>query len=223
MITGKDKLSDVIGRNIDLLPIVHRLGLSAGIGENNISHLCKTRGLDTRFILGVLNTFSTDDYLPNPDDLELKPLIDFLTRTHEYHKNVTIPRLYALMERMKQLMPDERLPVVVEQYLRQYIEKLIRHIDYEEDEIFPLVEKKTGLPPGTAVNNLKKLFRQHTNVENEISDLKTIIIRHIPGDVDMTLIHDLLHTLSHFEKEQVDHARFEDKILIPKLIDLLEH
>jgi regulator of cell morphogenesis and NO signaling len=120
-------------------------------------------------------------------------------------------------------MPAEKLPVVVEKYLHQYIEKLIRHIDYEEREIFPLVGKQAGPKSGSAYTNLKKLFRQHTNVENEISDLKTIIIRHIPEDINMTLIHDLLHTLSHFEKEQLDHARFEDKILIPKLIALLEN
>ena len=71
--------------------------------------------------------------------------------------------------------------------------------------------------------NIKKLFRQHTNVENEISDLKTIIIRHIPQNANMDLIHDLLHTLAHFEKEQLDHARFEDKILISKLLKLLSN
>ena len=58
-------------------------------------------------------------------------------------------------------------------------------------------------------------------IRDRRSDLKTIIIRHIPDNIDMNLVHDLLHTLSHFEKEQLDHARFEDKILIPKLLKAL--
>ena len=219
MITANTKLSDVVGNNIDLLPIIHRLGISNNIGEHTIGEVCSRNGKETGFVLGLLNTYSSADYFPKPDDLELEPLIDFLILTHTYHKQVTIPRLYGFIEQLKQLMPNEKLLIVVEKYLNQYIKKLLRHIDFEEQDIFPLVTKKGS--PDDRIVNIKKLFRQHTNVENEISDLKTIIIRHIPATIDMDLVHDLLHTLSHFEKEQLDHARFEDKLLIPKLLDLL--
>jgi regulator of cell morphogenesis and NO signaling len=222
MITENDKLSDIIGRNIDLLPILHRIGLSVLIGENNIREACRLRDIDARFAIGILNTFSSPDYLPEPEEMDLLPLISFLIKTHEYHKQVTIPRLLELIAQMKLLMPGDKLLITVEKYLNHYIARLIKHIDYEEKEIFPLVERKTVTKRKSPVTNLKKLFKQHTNVENEISDLKTIIIRHIPGNIDMSLVHDLLHTLAHFEKEQLDHARFEDKVLIPKLIALLE-
>ena len=219
MITENDKLSDVIGRNIDLLPIIHRLGLSTTMGERNIRDVCSQYVKDVNFILGILNTYTSVDYFPKPEDIELEPLIEFLIQTHNYHKQVTIPRLYDFIDQLKRQMPDDKLLLVIEKYLNQYIKKLIQHIDFEEHDIFPLVNKmKSGDEKSV---NIKKLFRQHTNVENEISDLKTIIIRHIPQKVNMDLIHDLLHTLSHFEKEQLDHARFEDKILIPNLLRLL--
>lgn len=217
MITENDKLSDVISKNIDLLPIVHRLGLSKNIGERNIREVCSLCATDVNFILGILNTYSFADYFPKPEDVELPLLIEFLKKTHEFHKQVTIPRLYASIDQLKLLMPNEKLLIVVEKFLTQYITKLVAHIDFEEKEIFSLVGKKYDSEVRSPVSNLKKLFKQHTNVENEISDLKTIIIRHIPANVNMALIHDLLHTLAHFEKEQLDHARFEDKILIPKL------
>jgi len=219
MITENDKLSDVVSRNIDLLPIIHRLGLSQNMGERNICEVCRQNMKDVNFILGILNTYSSADYLPKPDDLELKSLIDFLTLTHNYHKKVTIPRLYGFIVQLKQQMPNEKLLLIVEKYLNQYIKKLLQHIDFEEQDIFPLVNKRKSDDEKSV--NINKLFRQHTNVENEISDLKTIIIRHIPQNVNMDLINDLLHALSHFEKEQLDHARFEDKILIPKLLVLM--
>ncbi|MDO9254923.1 MAG: hemerythrin domain-containing protein [Bacteroidales bacterium] len=219
MISENNKLSDVVSNNIDLLPILHRLGLSANIGERSISEVCGINQKDMRFVLGILNTYSSADYFPKPDDLELQPLVDFLIQTHNYHKQVTIPRINGFIEQLKQHMPNEKLLIIVEKYLNQYIRKLIQHIDFEELEIFPLVKMDNKYD----VNSLKikKIFKQHTNVENEISDLKTIIIRHIPDNIDMNLVHDLLHALSHFEKEQLDHARFEDKILIPKLLKLL--
>jgi len=219
MITENDKLSDIVSNNIDLLPILNRLGISTNIGERSISEVCTLNKKDIRFVLGILNTYSSSEYFPKPDELQLLPLVDFLTQTHNYHKQVTIPRLYSFIGKLKQLMPNEKLLIIVEKYLNQYIKKLVSHIDFEEQEIFPLVNIKNH----SDVNSLKirKLFKQHTNVENEISDLKTIIIRHIPDNIDMNLIHDLLHTLSHFEKEQLDHARFEDKILVPKLLTML--
>ena len=220
MITEKDKLSDVISTNIDLLPIIHQLGLCTNIGEKTIREVCSLKKLDVKFILDILNTYTFADYFPKPEDVELKPLIDFLTNTHKFHKQVTIPRLSGIIVQMKQLMPNEKLLIIVEKYLNQYIKKLFEHIDFEEKEIFPLVEQKHDYKVKNTTPNLKKLFKQHTNVENELSDLKTILIRHIPDNVDMNLIHDLLHTLAHFEKEQIGHARFEDKILIPKLFDL---
>jgi regulator of cell morphogenesis and NO signaling len=219
MITENSKLSDIVSSNIDLLPILHRLGISSNIGERNINEVCAVHEKDMKFVLGILNTYASADYFPKPDDLDLKPLIDFLTETHNYHKQVTIPRLYGFVTQLKLRMPDVKLLITVEKYLNQYIKKLLQHIDFEEHEIFPLV--KTGLSADVKPLKTDKLFRQHTNVENEISDLKTIIIRHIPDNIDMNLVHDLLHTLSHFEKEQLDHARFEDKILIPKLLKAL--
>lgn len=221
MITEHDKLSDIIGKNIDLLPIVDRIGLSVLIGEKSLQEACRLNGVETRFTLGILNTFSSSDYLPEPEDMELQPLIAFLTKTHEYHKKITIPRLFGLVEEMKQLMPGEKLLITVEKYLNQYIDRLLAHINFEEKEIFPLVQRNPGDRRSSHAAVLKKIFKQHMNVENEISDLKTIIIRHIPVNADMSLVHDLLHTLSHFEKEQLDHARFEDKILIPKLKAML--
>lgn len=219
MITGNNKLSDIISNDINLLPITHRLGISTNMGEKSISDACIAFQKDERFILAILNTYSIKNYFPAPDDLDLEPLIEFLTLTHTYHKQVTIPSLYGVIEKLKQLMPGEKLLIIIEQYLNQYIKKLIQHIDFEEQEIFPLV-RETNIHDAS-LPNIKKLLRQHTNVENELSDLKTIITRHIPENLDLNLVYDLLHTLSHFEKEQLDHARFEDKILIPKFLNLI--
>lgn len=45
MITENDKLSDIISRNIDLLPIVHRIGLGILIGEKSIREACRLKGV----------------------------------------------------------------------------------------------------------------------------------------------------------------------------------
>ena len=77
---------------------------------------------------------------------------------------------------------------------------------------------------------LTSLLRQYKRPNDKIKALKDKgIIKsvkrgiYIPGEnANMQLIHDILHALSHFEQEQIDHARFEDKILVPKLLELLK-
>lgn len=226
LIHVNDQLSGVISQDVDLLPIVARFGISSGIGQSTIGEICRQQHIDPDFFLAVLNTYHNHEYFPAIESINLSMLTDFLTKTHVYHKNVTIPLLLNLMQELKEKLPDTRLVNTLEKYLNTYVEKLLAHIEFEEMHIFPLV----GLLSGAHIDKksrfssvqLKKLFGQHANVETEISDLILIIIRHIPTNADVQLFHAMLHTLSHFEKEQIDHARFEDKILVPRLLELFQ-
>jgi regulator of cell morphogenesis and NO signaling len=225
LINANDRLGEVISRNIDLLPVVERFGIISGIGQSTIGEICKSHGVDAGFFLAVLNTYHNHDYFPAVESIDLSLLTDFLTKTHLYHKKVTIPLLQELMQELKGKLPDTRLVTTLEKYLDLYIGNLMDHIAFEEKHIFPLADllTRSGSERKSNVSSrqLKKLFGQHANVETEISDLILIIISHIPAGADVQLFHSILHTLSHFEREQVDHARFEDKILVPRLLELV--
>ena len=224
LIEADDKLCEVLGRNIDLLPIVFRFGISSNLGQSTLEDISLKKNIDLYFLLAVLNTYHSSNYFPNTDSINLTLLTDFLIRTHQYHKQVTIPLLGSLMQELKIKLPDTKLIITLEKYLNDYVTRLIDHIEFEEKYIFPLVGildengRRSDLKTSSA--NLKKLFGQHSNVETEISDLIIIILKHIPENADIQIFHDILHTLSHFEKEQIDHARFEDKILVPRLLKL---
>lgn len=220
MITANDKLADVICRNINILPIVFRFGIGSNMGNGTIEKVCSEKKVDLNFFLSVLNTYDSGDYFPRIDCVDLRLLIDFLIKTHEYHKMITIPKLQGLMVELKQKYPNLKLSITLEKYLNDYIDKLLAHIEFEEKYIFPLIIEP-GIQDKASLGNLKKIFGQHTNVETELSDLIVIIIQHIPHNSDVQLFHEILHSLSHFEKEQIDHARFEDKILVPRLMELL--
>jgi regulator of cell morphogenesis and NO signaling len=221
MISAHEKLSDVVCRNIDLLPVIYRFGIKSEIRQKSIAEVCSAQGIDLPLFLAVVNTFDSDDYFPKPQDLELQPLINFLVSTHTYLKEITIPFVTSLVDRLKEESEDKKFVNIIEQYFNKYVHHLLKHIEFEEKNIFPLVEQGDKKRSKTSKQYLKDLFRQHENVEGEISDLLTIIIQHIPDKANIRIIHEVLHALSHFEKEQVDHSRFEDKILVPKLMAIL--
>jgi regulator of cell morphogenesis and NO signaling len=97
--------------------------------------------------------------------------------------------------------------------------------DSEETELFPLIgiilDQHNSIL-GKADYYSDKILQEHVNVEDKLSDLKTILIKFLPQDVNENSLNDLLFELSRFEQELIDHARFEDKILIPKLVKLLK-
>jgi len=222
MIKTTDKLYDIIVSNIDLLPIVNRFDIKSNIGQKTIATICNEKQIDAGFFVSILNTFHSPDFFPPIEKIDLQSLVFFLTNTHNYLKNVSIPKLYQLIDELKVQNPMDKFIVVVENFFVEYISRLKKHIEYEEKEIFPLVENWSEVKSKKTSKEIKKLFKQHENVENEISDLLAIIVQHIPENANMQLIHDILHALSHFEQEQIDHARFEDKILVPKLLELLK-
>lgn len=222
MIKTTDKLFEVIVNNIDLLPIVNRFEIKSNIGQKTIANICTEKQIDAGFFVSILNTFNSPDYFPPIEKVDLQTLVFFLTNTHNYLKNVSIPKLYQLIDELKVQNPTDKFIVIIENFFVEYITNLKKHIEYEEKEIFPLVQNWSDVKSKKTSKEIQKLFKQHENVENEISDLLAIIVQHIPENTNLQLIHDILHALSHFEKEQIDHARFEDKILVPKLLELLK-
>jgi regulator of cell morphogenesis and NO signaling len=48
-------------------------------------------------------------------------------------------------------------------------------------------------------------------------DLKNILIKYLPPDYDLNIGNSLLASLFMFEKDMKNHARIEDKILVPKV------
>jgi regulator of cell morphogenesis and NO signaling len=57
-------------------------------------------------------------------------------------------------------------------------------------------------------------------VDEKLNDLKNLIIKYISPDYDENICNDFLITLSLFEKDLEDHARIEDKIMMPMTIEI---
>jgi regulator of cell morphogenesis and NO signaling len=52
-------------------------------------------------------------------------------------------------------------------------------------------------------------------VDAKLNDLKNLVIKFLVADYDDNLCNDFLITLLRFERDLIDHARIEDKILVP--------
>jgi regulator of cell morphogenesis and NO signaling len=224
MLTGIMKMSDVIGQNILLIPVLNRFGIKPGVGEKTIKAICSSHEIDLISFLAILNTYNSQHYFPEAEDVDINVLVDFLKSTHTYYLSYTLPRIEKLLKELSTGRPKNNALVMIEQYYFDYKKQLTTHIEYEETDLFPLIGKILSQQTGNSGNAeyySDKILHEHINVEDKLSDLKTILIKFLPQDVNENSLNELMFELSRFEQELLDHARFEDKILIPKLVKLL--
>ncbi len=225
MITETMKLSDIIGQNILLIPVLNRFGIRPGVGEKTIVTICNQNGIELKTFLAILNTYNSPEYFPAPEDVDINILVNFLKSTHSNYLNYTLPRIEKLLSELSGDSPDNKHLAMIEVYYFEYKKQLTKHIEYEETDLFPLIGKivlRQINIQEKADYYSDKIKHEHINVEDKLSDLKTILIKFLPQDVNENSVNELLFEISRFEQELLDHARFEDNILIPKLLKLIK-
>lgn len=219
------KMADIIGQNILLIPVLNRFGIKPGVGETSLKTIAARNAVEIKSLLAILNTYNSQQYFPKPEDVNIQVLVNFLKSTHQYYLSYTLPRIENQLKRLSDECPDNKPLEMIEQYYSEYKKQLTTHIEYEETELFPLIEKLMKKQPQYLEKNENyslKIQHEHVNVEDKLSDLKTILIKFLPAGINENSSYELLFELSRFEQELLDHARFEDKILIPKLLKLLQ-
>ena len=95
MIVTKDtKLHDVVIAEPAVIAVLSRFGITLGIGDNTVRHICLERGINDTFFVAVLNAFINRDYAGCDAFAACKQLAaDFLKRTADYYSRFLIPNV----------------------------------------------------------------------------------------------------------------------------------
>lgn len=223
--TRSHKMADIVLTNCDLLPVIQRFGIHLGFGDKTVEAVCMEYHLDPNFFLAVVNTFLLGEHFPDTDLLPFSPLliVDYLRKTHGYYLNEVLPRIGLLLRTMREhSQPPGYELELIENFYAACQKELIQHIQEEEQQVFPYI---TALLEGFSVSDSKftmRLFEhEHTNAEQKLNDLKALVIKYIsPSGYPQSVCNEFLCSLFHFESDIRNHARIEDRILIPQLIAL---
>lgn len=223
-IFNKDhKLYYLIDQNYHLLPVLNRFGIKLGVKDKTVENICKEKNINTGFFLAIMNTYNYEEYFPENELLSFSPLeiIDYLRKTHEYYLQYVVPKLDQLLSRIiASSKSDFKGLQMVDAFYKKYKRELFQHIGYEEENVFPYVVELVKNHKTNPSYTIQSFEKEHTNVDEKLNDLKNLIIKYIPPDYDENICNEFLITLFRFEKDIKDHARVEDKILLPLTIDI---
>ena len=221
--TKQHKIIDLIEANYHLLPVINRFGINLGNKNKSLERICSTRNINIDFFLVIINTFHNREYFPETELKSFPPtlIISYLQKTHEHYIEYVLPKLESLL---KQLIESNKTEIhqleAIEQFYLKYKEELLLHIHEEEKVTFPYITDLVKNKQKNSQYNIHTFEKEHTNVDIKINDLKNLIIKYIEPVYDKNICNEFLITLLRFEKDIKDHARIEDKILIPQVVEL---
>ncbi len=233
IITQENKMADLIHMNYLLISVINRFGIQLGFGDKTVDQVCKENQIDTRFFLEIVNAFHDKEYFPdkNLQTFSIKLIVEYLLKTHRYYLEEKVPELEVLIDNMvKECYSNAENIDVLRQFFTEYKNELVTHTKREDDVVFPYAlkieeaienpEKRKGLVVELKEYSMQDYMNEHDNIEEKLFDLKNIIIKYLPPPKNKTLCNTVLTELFNLEQDINDHSRIEEKVLVPKVVDL---
>jgi regulator of cell morphogenesis and NO signaling len=191
--------------------------------------------IDQQFIYALLQTFE-DEKQFSPDtyqDFSLEVIMDYICRSHKYYLNT---RLLEIEQSINILMEDyadgHPLLEILRTFFADYSSSLAAHIRAEEKHLLPHIKNLLGFrnDPDAArsyfsdANSypLRTFIDSHQDTEKDLSEVRNAIEEYHPPATNQTPYRILLTQLHAFERDLMVHALVEDKVLIPRALQLEE-
>ena len=214
------KMSELMESNYHLLGIVWRLGVDGSFSDRSVEDICKRYGLDPDTFLLLCTVYSGKKV--SEDELRrcnIEDLLRYIRSSHEYYLNSALVSIGPSMEELLAPTTPARREAI-DRFFRDYRAELIKHFAYEEDVLIPYVQ---GLLDGKASRgfSIAEFEKNHTDIEESLSDLKNIIMQSLPPECDGCKRLEVLSTIFHLQEDLGHHTYIEDSILVP-LVEMLE-
>ncbi len=228
LINKYTKLSDVILARYNCMPVILRFGIPFGFGDKNVEEICRQYQIDADFFTEIINVFIDEDYFPQThlQEFSVKTIIDFLLKSHRDYRDRKIPYIEKLIESLEWKSPEaQKNKSLIKNFFREYKNEVIEHLAFEEKEIYPyalrmeeFLQKKIQLKEEEISKFLMNSYEeQHDDIEEKLLDLKNIMIKYLPPASNLDVEQMVLFEIFRLEKDLNNHARIEEKVLIPKV------
>lgn len=215
-ITPDTRVADIIGYDYPILTVLHHFGIDLGFGEATVRELCAKHGISVRVFIAVSNVYSTPDYLPECDNFEpedLRTAAEYIHNSHLHYTKEILPHLDSLLKKVLSYYSDIHRKIL-QRFYDDYRKEVDNHFAYEENMVLPHI--KSILSGNAQQGYSMDAFRDnHSDIEEKLNDLKSIIIKYLPSDAPFKDRYELLTEIIRLGTDLTKHSFIENKILIP--------
>lgn len=212
----EDRLRSLIEENNLFLMVIARFGIPFGFGDKTIREACADSDADLASFLAVCNFMDGRPYATA--GIALKPLMEFLRSAHSYFLDFQLP---SIRQKMLQSISTSEIDDVLVQLLGffdGYCKEVRRHMEHENREIFPYVER---LLAGKTDDEFRIVdySEGHTSMADKLDDLKEVFFRHYHRK-DNVLLAAALSDIIDCHRDLCSHCDIEDRLFIPAVEEL---
>ena len=220
---GNMKMADLIEVNYHLLAVLTRFGIEGGFGEKTVRDICEKNHLDTDTFLLICNVYTHKDHEPSEEilrDGHIDDILRYLHQSHDYYMSNALVLLASTIEDLIKPCSDTQKKVIW-QFFAEYKAELEKHFAYEEGEVIPYVQRLL-LGKRDPHYSIDRFEENHSNIEEKLSDLKSLILKSLPATCDDRLRVRLLNYIFALQSDLDSHTAIEDNILVP-MVRLIEN
>lgn len=109
---------------------------------------------------------------------------------------------------------DEKHSRIITKFYSGYKDEILKHFEYEESVVFPYIKMldEGKLPDNYSIDLYEE---SHSDVDEKLNDLKSIVMKYMPETCDDNLIQNVLTCLYTLENDLSKHTYIEDELLVP--------
>lgn len=210
------KIIELIDADYGLLSILLRLDIQLPFGDISVGEMCRRYDMSGTLFLMICRIYAFPDYAPDAESLtvaDLPHLLRYLRSSHRYWVDTVIPRIGRGVDDVL-LSCDRMQAEVLRKFYNDYCDEIRRHLQYEESEMFPYVERLARGEVGAEVR-MAEYMENHTDICDKIDDIKSIILKYLPESCTTRQRCDLLFDLFSLRDDLAKHTFIESKILAP--------
>ncbi len=235
LIKANHILANVIHSDFNLLSVIKRFDIKLGISDRTIKEICDDYSINVDFFLEILNAYHDKNYFAaiKLQSFSIQLIVNFLKSSHHYYNNEKILSIELQIQKLEWDSPDhERNLTILKKFFNEYKNEVKAHTGHEEETVYPyavfieescsknvIIEECISKMQNYSITNYAK---EHDNIEEKLKDLKNIIIKYLPPPSNQNILYEILSELFLLEKDLSDHARIEEKILVPKILEMEE-
>lgn len=206
----------LIGDNYNLLQALGSFGISLGFGDMSVRETCENNGVDTHTFLAVVNYSINGIGVAEDDELiSVATLLHYLEASHAYFIDFQLP--YIRRELEESLNEENSLARLIMKLYDEYAQEIKHHMSYEQQTLFPYVEKLLEGQPASDYN-VETFSKHHGGADQQLRELKILIIKYLPQDgLHNNQLTATLHDIYENEEWLTQHAMVEDHIFVPAI------
>lgn len=213
------KMAEIPDVDHRLLGVIRRLGLSFGFGEKTVEEVCAEAGVNPHTLLLISKIYVYDSYAPSKEELSrssMRDIVTYLHNSHDFYIGTALDTLGKAVHAMTETC-DEKHTRILMQFYNGYRDEILKHFEYEENTVFPYVRAiADGMAGGSY--GIDQYEENHSDVDEKLNDLKSIVMKYLPADCDDNMIQRVLDLLYSLEDDLGKHTYIEDEILVPMAV-----